>query len=55
MRSALPNAKVIAYSFSWRLERAEKEIRFSMANGIFKTKMDIDRHGPRLVPNNCKN
>ncbi len=37
------------------LERAEKEIRFSMANGTFKTKMDIDRHGPRLMPNNCKN
>jgi hypothetical protein len=37
------------------LERAEKEIRFSMANGTFKTKMDIHRHGPRLIPNNCKN
>ncbi len=37
------------------LERAEKEIRFPMANGMFKTKMDIDRHGPRLMPNNCKN
>ncbi len=28
---------------------------FSMANGTFKMKMDIDRHGPRLMPNNCKN
>ncbi len=37
------------------LERAEKEIRFSMANGMFKTKMDINRHSPRLMPNNCKN
>ncbi len=37
------------------LERAEKEIRFSIANGMFKTKMDIDRHGPRLMTNNCKN
>ncbi len=37
------------------LERAEKEIRFSMANGTFKMKMDIDCHGPRLVPNNCTN
>jgi hypothetical protein len=36
------------------LERAEKEIHFSMANGKFKMKMDIDRHGPRLMPNNCK-
>ncbi len=37
------------------LERAEKEIRFSIANSMFKPKMDIDRHGPRLMPNNCKN
>ncbi len=37
------------------LERAEKEIRFSMANGMFKMKMDNDRHGPRLMLNNCKN
>ncbi len=27
----------------------------SMANGMFKMKMDIDRHGHRLMPNNCKN
>ncbi len=40
--------------FIW-LERAEKEICFSMANSTFKMKMDIDRHGPRLMPNNCKN
>jgi hypothetical protein len=33
------------------LERAEKEIRFSM----FKIKLDIDRHGPRRMPDNCKN
>jgi hypothetical protein len=26
-----------------------------MANGTFKMKMDIYRHGPRLMPNNCKN
>jgi hypothetical protein len=26
-----------------------------MANGTFKMKMDIDRHGPRLMPNICKN
>jgi hypothetical protein len=26
-----------------------------MANGTFKIKMDIDPHGPRLMPNNCKN
>ncbi len=28
---------------------------FSMANGLFKIKMDIDRHGPRRMPDNCKN
>ncbi len=37
------------------LERAEKEICFSMANGTFKMKTDIDRHGPRPMPNSCKN
>ncbi len=37
------------------LERAEKEILFSMTNGMFKIKMDIDRHGPRRMPDNCKN
>ncbi len=37
------------------LERAEKELRFSMANGTFKMKMDIDCHSPRLMPNNCTN
>ncbi len=37
------------------LERAEKEIRFSLANGMFKIKMDIDHHGPRRMPDNCKN
>jgi len=37
------------------LERAEKEICFSMANGTFKIKMDIDRHGSRPMPNSCKN
>ncbi len=37
------------------LKRAEKEIRFSMANGMFKIKMDIDRQGPRRIPDNCKN
>ncbi len=26
-----------------------------MANGTFKMKMDIDRRGLRLMPNNCKN
>jgi hypothetical protein len=26
-----------------------------MAKGTLKMKMDIDRHGPRLMPNNCKN
>jgi hypothetical protein len=31
------------------------EIRFSLANGMFKMKMDIDGHGPRPMPNNCKN
>jgi hypothetical protein len=36
------------------LERAETEIRFSIANSMFKTKMDIDRQSPRLMPNNCK-
>jgi len=36
------------------LERAETEIRFSIANSMFKTKMDIDRQSPRLIPNNCK-
>ncbi len=30
-------------------------VRFSMANGFFKIKMDIDRHGPRRMPDNCKN
>jgi hypothetical protein len=28
---------------------------FSMANGMFKKKMDIDCHSHRLMPNNCKN
>ncbi len=37
------------------LERAETEIRFALANSMFRTKMDIDRHGPRLVSNSCKN
>ncbi len=37
------------------LERAEKEICFSMTNGMFKIKMDIDRHSPRRMPDNCKN
>ncbi len=37
------------------LERTEKEIRFSMANGTFKMKMDIDHHCPSLMPNNCIN
>jgi hypothetical protein len=37
------------------LERAETEIGFSMANGTFKMKIDIDRHGPRSMPSNCKN
>jgi hypothetical protein len=37
------------------LERAEKEVRFSMANGTFKMKIDINRHGPRIMPNYCKN
>jgi hypothetical protein len=32
-----------------------KGIRFSMENGMFKIKMDIDRHGPRRMPDNCKN
>ncbi len=36
------------------LERAEMEICFSMANGMFKLKMDIDRHGPRLMHNICQ-
>jgi hypothetical protein len=40
----------IAYCQSNRLliflERAETEIHLSMANGMFKMKMDIDRHGP---------
>ncbi len=26
-----------------------------MANGTFKMRMDVHRHGPRLMPNNCKN
>jgi hypothetical protein len=25
-----------------------------MANGMFKMKIDIDRHSPRLMPNNCQ-
>jgi hypothetical protein len=32
-----------------------EEIRFSMENGTFKIKMDIDSQDPRLMPNNCKN
>jgi hypothetical protein len=47
----------IAYCQSNRLfillERAETEIPFWLANGMLK-KMDINRHGPRLMPNNCK-
>ncbi len=31
------------------------EIHFVLANGMFKIKIDIDRHGPRPMPNNCKN
>jgi hypothetical protein len=26
-----------------------------LGNGMFKMKIDIDRHGPRPMPNNCKN
>ncbi len=26
-----------------------------MANGMFKTKIAVNRHGPRLMHNNCKN
>jgi hypothetical protein len=37
------------------LERPETEIHFVLANGMFKIKIDIDRHGPRPMPNNCKN
>ncbi len=29
--------------------------RFSMANGTFKMKMDVNRQGPRHMHNNCKN
>jgi hypothetical protein len=36
------------------LERAETEIRFSMANIMFKTKTDINHPGARLMPRNCK-
>jgi hypothetical protein len=36
------------------LERVEMEICFPMANGMFKMKMDIDCHGPRLMLNNCQ-
>jgi hypothetical protein len=36
------------------LERVETEILFAMETSMFKTKMDIDRHGPRLMHNNCK-
>jgi hypothetical protein len=28
---------------------------FLNGNGMFEMKMDIDRLGPRLMPNNCKN
>ncbi len=45
--------KLIAYSFCC-MERAETEMRFSMSNSMFKTKMDIDHHSPRLMPNNCR-
>jgi hypothetical protein len=31
------------------------EIRFALANGMFKMKMDIHRDGPRPMPNSCKN
>jgi hypothetical protein len=52
------NSHHIAYCQSNRLfilmERVEMEIGFGMATGMFKTKMDIDRHGPRLMPNNCQ-
>ena len=37
------------------LERAETEIGFSLGNDMFKMKMDINRHDPRPMPNNCKN
>jgi hypothetical protein len=38
------------------LERAENgNSFFSLENGMLKMKMDIDRNGPRLVPNNCQN
>ncbi len=47
----------IAYCQSNRslilLERAEVEICFWTAKGMFKKK-DIDRNGPRLMPNNCQ-
>ncbi len=46
----------IAYCQSNRLlillERAEAEIRFSMANGMLKMKMEIYCHGSRIMPKN---
>ncbi len=36
------------------LERAETEIRFWMANGMFIKIMEFDRHGPRQMPKNCQ-
>jgi hypothetical protein len=32
--------------------QAEKEMHILMENGVFKKKIVIDRHGPRLMPNN---
>ncbi len=51
--SASPNFKLNRLFIL--LERAETEIHFALANGMFKMKMDIDRHGPRPMPNICKN
>jgi hypothetical protein len=48
----------IAYCQSNRLlillERAETKLFFNGKWHVFKIKRDNDRHGPRLMPNNCQ-
>jgi hypothetical protein len=45
--------KQTPYSFCWRERKRKYVSQWQMA--CSNPKMDIDRHGPRLMPNNCKN
>jgi hypothetical protein len=53
--NAVPNVKAIAY-VSYFAITSEKgnTIMYLMANGMFKKKITLDRHGLRLMPENCQ-